>query len=410
MAGQRMSFLEDILEFASELRDEDESFPVRRALYAGILSSLGATLGWFLWIAADSFWRRPREIVVSALIGAAIGLLVEAFNAYRKAGNRTDAVPSAMVARHPLGRWLRTALIWTGVAVLSFLALVGEDVFVDVIGDVVKPFAASLLTLFPIGAIFSLIFQSRVFLIVRILVPLVPIIGPLIGWVAALMAGSLYLLMGQPYSSALTGWWVLLALGCAMTASLSTTHPLAPFTGCVVAVATLLWAAASPLETSADYATGSPKGFMIVAAMAANSALAAPDLPSAFWNDAEARVRVRRTEPAQVTTPSRWGLWLARWSDCEALPTQPSKNAPQPYLDRKKRLCEELLAGARSGLARSWLVIAFFSLGLGLTHLAEERLRPDDYENSRMRAYDRTLLAAILGIVVVGAVALRFVS
>jgi hypothetical protein len=401
--------LEDIIELASELNDEDESFPLRRALYAGVLSSLGATLGWFLWIAADSFRRRPREIVVSALIGAAIGLLVEAFNAYRKADD--GMVAPAGVKRHPAGRWLRAALIWTGVVVFSFLTIIGEDIFVDVIGDVIKPFTASLLTLFPIGAFFSLIFQSRVFMVIRVVVPLLLIIGPMIGWIAALIAGSIYLLMGQPYSSALVGWWVLLALGCAMTAGMSTSHPLAPFTGCLVALVTLLWAAASPLERSADFATGSPKGFMIVAAMAANSALAAPDLPSAFWTDAEARIRVRQTKTEQATaTPSHWGRLLAWWADCETLPTQPSEDAPQPYLDRKKRLCGELLTGGRSGLARSWLVVAFFSLGLGLTHLVDEGLRPADYDGSRTQSVDRILLAGILGLIVVGAIALRFVS
>jgi hypothetical protein len=407
----RTSLLEDFVDLASELRDEDESFPLRRALYGGVLSSLGATLGWFLWIAADLFRRRPREILASALIGFCLGLLVEGFNAYRKADDRTVKGQSATFTRHPPGRWLRTALISTGVVVFSFLTIVGEDIFVEVIGDVVKPFTASLLTLFPIGAFFSLIFQARVFMVLRIVFPLAVLIGAMIGGIAALIAGSIYLLMGQSYSSALVGWWVLLALGCAMTAGMSTSHPLAPFSGCVVALVAMVYAATLPLEKSADYATGSSKGFMIVATAATNSALTAPDLPSAFWTDAEARMRVRQTGPVQTrTSRSTWGSRLARWADCETLPTQPSEDAPQPYLDRKKRLCEELLTGVRSGLARSWLVIAFFSLGLGLTHLVDERLRPVHYENSRTRALDRILLPGILSLIVVGAIALRFVS
>lgn len=202
--------------------------------------------------------------------------------------------------------FLRTSLVAAGVTVMTFLGVLAEDMFVDLIGDVLKPFTASLVTLFPIGAFFSLMFQARAFTIVRIAPAALVLIGPFIGVLAAMMAAGIYLLMGQPHATALVGWWVLVGLGCAFTCGVSPSALLSPFGGCIIALTLLVWAAASPLETSSRYATGSGKSVMLLSGLAADSAMAAPDLPAAFWAQAEKQMGRRQVEPHSGSGCAEW--------------------------------------------------------------------------------------------------------
>jgi hypothetical protein len=387
---------ESYLDFASGLMHEDEGLHLRRALYAGVLSSLGATLGWFLWIATYAFRRRPSEILVSALIGGALGLLVEGFRRYRS----TALLPKRKAVA-------RNVAVWMGAASLSFIGIVSQDIFIDVIGQIARPFAASLITLFPIGAIFSLVFQAEAYKATFIF-PLPLILGALIGWATAFLVSGIYLLMGEPVSGALSGWWIIIALGYAAAFTASQSHPLAPFSGALVGLFIMWFAASVPLETSERYATGTVKAFFIVAPKLANTALTAPDLPAAFWNQAEAEMQPGAVKASGATPPrSDFGRLLPRWAKCNQLPSTPTKDASAAYIDRKTRLCRDLAAGLGSGLSRSWLVILCFSLGLGLTMRVEKQLRPRDYFSSKMQVYDRVLLLSTSVLIVTAALVLR---
>jgi hypothetical protein len=66
-------------------------------------------------------------------------------------------------------------------------------------------------------------------------------------------------------------------------------------------------------------------------------------------------------------------------------------HVPDPKLERKMALCEQLSYGFDSALARSWIVLCFFSIGLGLAPRIERSLRPRDYAASETRMRDRRL-------------------
>ena len=99
---------------------------------------------------------------------------------------------------------------------------------------------------------------------------------------------------------------------------------------------------------------------------------------------------------------------FSRFIRCEHIPAAPTKTAPQSYLTRKHAFCADLQDGWTSGMARSWVVLAGFLVGIGAAARMDERFIPEDYAESHTRRYDRYAAVATIVLVLVGAVVLRF--
>jgi hypothetical protein len=227
-----------------------------------------------------------------------------------------------------------------------------------------------------------------------------------------------YWLMGEPYSSALFGWWTIVALGFSMCMGVSPSHPLTPLVAVGIALGSLFFACASPLEDSAKYARGVPRALMIMATRAANSMLVSPDLPAKFWYDAEQKMWQSKTAlPDRATGVSPpWISRVAHWVGCDEPPAQTLFSPSSTYVERQKKLCESLRQGFRSGLARSSFVLIFFCLGLGLSRAVDTYLLPNDsllkgdaYTQSGMQLLDRRLFVGMLVLIVLVSIILRMV-
>lgn len=433
-----------------DLDPDEPGLSLRIALYGGLLSSLGVTLGWLFWVALQAL-KRPHgrtEVLLAVIVGALVGALVEWLREYRAEARRersgvtgedsTEEGEAASEDGEKSGTRYGTALRVGGVT-LGFLSLVCEHLVSDLIKDVLLPFLTSIATLFPIGAYFALVLERKPMenpgcnlfgWLFRVLM------GVVIGLGAAAIAIAIHWMMGQSQGLwAEAGWWGLAGIGFALVGSASS-RPLSPVLGIVLAFALMVIVCKWPPDMEVSRAgSGSTVFFMATNAVlveAANGALSDPDLPEQSWKDAEDSI-AKDADRQEAPTASGWEQGACRWLDCDGLPTPMGTAVPpgETIADRfsrltanpwaryeaqerefaltpKRRLCARLQGAQGAGLVRSWLVLLLFSVGLGLTRTVETHLRPGNYSESRTRRNDQVLLG-IVGAVILAAIVLAHV-
>ncbi|MFD0661634.1 hypothetical protein [Thermocatellispora tengchongensis] len=112
---------------------------MRKALYFGLFAALGATFGWFSWIAAGILLTKTREVWISALVGGLLGAAIDGLLRYRRT---LRASPEDQpVTGFPFLTVLLTA---SG----TFLAAADENSLGEVVKEVRWPFLFSVTTFF----------------------------------------------------------------------------------------------------------------------------------------------------------------------------------------------------------------------------------------------------------------------
>ena len=329
---------------------------LRCALYGGLLSSVGVTLGWFLWVAVEVLFQpgHGKDVWLAALIGAAVGLLVEWLRDYREVARReAGLVPqeeeeqSEKKEKGEAGGEQRppdyAGAARVGAFVLGALGVVCEHLAADLIRDILRPFVTSLAMMFPVGALFTLALRGREWrggyappaLLARVLG------GALLGIAAAALVYSVCLLSGTARHGifeGLAGWWVLVGIGFTL-AGVNTENPFSPAGGFLLATLLVLalckWSSPQTLTGSLRQSNGGASVYQIVEAVvqtAAKNALEEPGLPQQYWLAAEEQVRKDQSASpvAQALPGAKWTLGLCRWIGCSPRRAAPAAITPTP--------------------------------------------------------------------------------
>src|SRR6266568_3817370 len=75
----------------SWFRARHDEFLVRQSLFFGVFGALGATLGWFTWVAIAILVAHPHDVWVSAVVGATVGTAVDGGRRYREVARGSAA-------------------------------------------------------------------------------------------------------------------------------------------------------------------------------------------------------------------------------------------------------------------------------------------------------------------------------
>ncbi|MEV6692677.1 hypothetical protein AB0M35_14520 [Micromonospora sp. NPDC051196] len=380
---------------------------LRYPLFCGVIGGVGATLGWFVWVAIAVFRQNPGPSVLSIVVGSVTGLTVEMILHYRRVA-RADATDSDCRATS-LWQLLRS------IAVFSVGGLVLQTVltntFAEIVKEVYRPFLASFATFLIAGAALGIVWvlaathtelgPGTMFMLLMLTGTVVAL--PL--WAYGLLARS-----GWDYD-ALAAWWTLTSLAVLFAFLASGTRfvwGVAVLAVTVIAVV-MLWATMTPLEVTARYSTSnSARGLMQLAVDLSESILHAPDMPADSWN-AAARGLSKNPSGFIATTQAGHPVtdWIARTADCSHIPATPTDRYPQRYLIRKTQACGQLALGTGSALARSFLVVLAFAISIGFAPRIEARTRPNTYRHHRLRFYDRALAIGLVVLLIAVPLAAR---
>lgn|GEM_PF-5759085 len=376
----------------------------RVALYSGIFGSLGATLGWILWLA---YKTGSGELLLTVAVGAAVGLLVHWVQHYvgiARHENREGSWDAHEHEGHGSLKPARVALIWaTG---FGFLGMASEHLVAHLAAEYLRPFLASIATLLPASVLFGMVLhegQTEKDLLNKAGQ------GAFLGLTVALITVGLQFLIGAPLKwGAEIAWWAMVGIGIAICLpekkQCQFYHPilgvglafLLVFVIAIPKVSGFLGSLPGPLK---------PIGTML--AVAANETIASPDLPAEFWLEAEKKHRAAE-HLSEPLTPSDdppvtdGGTdYVSRFQN----PTMPSEEE-----SGESRLNKELKKGMDSSLVRSWIVLLLFAIGLGVAPMVERALRPMDYPSSHTIRNDKAMAIGIAVLLAVACVYLRLGS
>jgi hypothetical protein len=413
----------------------------RRGLYGGVLGSAGVSLGWLLWFVMQTAVKVPKVVLLSPLVGAAVGMVYDFFRDYLAAAREDDDGVEAEQEPSPeqgqgkrkkkrqraagkATRPLRRRRSSAGKFGAGFLVAIALNVMGDQLSAYLTPFCISVVTFLPAGVVFTMGLTSdasEADLYGRVGR------GALVGVLATVASVPMLLLPGigwqgngdfaWSYAWGLLGWWTLLGIAYSLFwGSEESPQPLAPMGGAALLV--VVMAVLSVVGASLEKQTGNfmLKGLNFLTALA----LEQPGLPAHAVDDADklyrASLKEKGASEKQTLAPpqeSGWGKALAE-RFCPPLPdlyvpVQPPqqgaggmglpafKKVPAPPRSAThEALCRELPKGTGSSLFRSWLVLLMFSLGLGVAKIAEARLRPDFYEGSGLERRDRQIFYGVL--------------
>jgi hypothetical protein len=404
----------------------------RQALYGGLLGSAGVVLAWMAWVVLQAWLQDWVSVVRAPAVGAALGIVVEFLTEHVQAsarearGEREPREPSSKKEKGS-GR-SRRVLKAIGAFSLVILAGACENLVGDRIASLWRPFLVSVATFFPVGAVFAWMLHARDFSKHSLLSNVSW--GFFAGLCAAATVMGMGLLLGTlPRAEegldwgailALFAWWGLLggAFGYALREE-DEPSLLGPAVGvgCML-VLTLLGA----VPVSMVSGTAGVVGLIARAARPVSEVvLTHPGLPAQVLADAEKEsgpaptplfLKVSGGQLIPVATVSPWSMRVTRLLGCEDLLSPGTQKATEGIESspRHHALCNDLRRGSQSGLLRSWLVLLVFSLGLGLAHVAEARLRPKKaYAGSATQRRDG-VLALGSGVLLLAAVLIvRFV-
>lgn len=435
-----------------------EEAVLRRALYGGILSSLCAAMGWLLWLFGQALEANPASIA-GPLIGALLSVVVKGIEHYhevakfeREGGKEGDGEEEGEAAPPPPPRSFWTGILTSLVPLVTlFTFLTCEHVLGELLHEYLAPFAASVAVLFPVGAIFALVFgekqegDSFASTFVQ---------GVFVGGLAALLAGLVqWLMTGHVGWGGLLGWWIIVGIGLSFAASDGSLSVRGAMGGALIAmILAVVFSVPGPIKAVEGIPFMPLQMIVRTTGVAVSGALDEPDLPGRAWFEAEKREEERearrredasrlqasyanvafddwvRSHPEEPTEPEpkEWpiGRWIADRLDYD--PRRKADAPPDPFSahvstvremeasqrmahdwgfstveDRRDSLCRQLLQGWNSTLLRSWIVMLLFCFGLGLSPSVEREMRPSDYPSSRTARNDR-----ILGLIVVAFLAL----
>lgn len=433
----------------------------RIALYGGIFGSVGATLGWLLYVAFVAL-QQSWTVLLSPIVGALVGFAVNGFERYLHTAQheRQHGVgapePEPSHERAPASP--RARAIRIGAFAALFLGVVCEHLVGHFIREVVTPFLASIATLFPAGAVLALGlhgFSTKDKFGERLLA------GAILGLAVALVSALVHLaLAGTVELGSLIGWWVLVSLGMVLwTRPATGPSPGRAMLGVFVAVGITFLASVPAIRSTLEKAPLWIGPGMRALGAAVDGTLSSPEIPSSMWRKAEEEMRAHAASTHVVAHAehSGWGGAIASAVGCggaseevpalvPVLPPRPPAFPPltpeeeeslkhlevleltrnlepdeRSELDRLKKkqrlaidiplpplpptpksrfgkLCDELRAGWASGLVRSWFVLLCFAGGLGVGVTLERSLRPPDYDRSLTRRNDRTFWIVVAGL------------
>lgn len=383
----------------AKLDSVTEDVRLRQALYGGLLGSAGVILAWTIWVVIQAWLQDWASVVRAPAVGATLGIVVDFLSEHvrasaREARGETEAPAPASGEGEAPGK-VRRILGPIGTLSLVFLAGACENLVGDRIAALWRPFLVSVATFFPVGGVFAWMLHARAFH--EHSLPSNLLHGVWAGLCAAMTVVGMGLVLGTlpragegvDWSAilALFVWWGLLggAFGFALREEDSPSLVGPPVgVGCML-VLTLLGAVPVSWIPST---TGMVGLLATVARPVSELVLTHPGLPAQVLADVEkvsgpAPVIRLPGLPAGVALASQWSLRLTRLVGCEVAGVTPSP--------RHTSLCNDLRRGSRSGLLRSWWVLLVFSLGLGLAHVVEARLRPATYAGSATQGRDAIL-------------------
>jgi hypothetical protein len=314
---------------------DEETLHGRQALYGALLSSLGATLGWLLWVAAQAVQRDPRVLLAPAF-GAALGLAIDWLSHYVGVARGEASGQTTGALEKPALDWARP-----GALAVIFLAAACQNYVSDNIYAVVVPFLASLATLFPVGVMFGWMCCTSAPPEAKSVWELFWS-GTVTGLLAALAAFVVHFCMGgvftggQSWSTvgsalwSLLGWWCLLGAALGLIRGLSKEPTvLGPVFGVVLALAVVFAFCLPAVYHVLNKAPGVLALARIVVEGEVNQMLSAPDLPAVFWEKAQKQLDTARPGPAAADKESSWGAAVAHWLGC---PESGQVAAPPPQL------------------------------------------------------------------------------
>lgn len=398
---------------------EARAVAVRRVLYGATFGALGATLGWFTWVAVAILLARPHDVWISALVGGLLGAAFEGVRLYR-ATARSDSADMASAVGG--GRIPFVALLSSIAGV--FLAVAGENSLGELVKEVRLPFLLSLITFYVGGATVAAVVASTDYSETRAWShmfedsePFEPmtwllIVSPL---VAASLLSAVYALAGTDWSwMALYSWWMIISVFAGLVLAIVRGAPwrgLLAAAAFVVIFVTGTAAAVGPRDDHYDrlYGPYSKEALMsrLHDRVTAN-VLDAPDVPAEAWNAARRRLQQGRSvvllEPQVPLTVSRG---LTQLTACDRLPAGPNTDYPAAHLEQIRDVCRQIAAGVGSGWTRSGLVILFFCIGLAAASRLERRWRPSGYLDHPIRRYDHLALRVAAVSLLLGALIVR---
>ena len=433
---------------ATPAPQDTQALRLRQALYGGLFGSLGATVGWLLWVAVYAFRANPWEVILAPVVGAAVGLLNEWWRDYRRVARREAAGEDPEEAHEAASEgdsaphYGRAARV--GAVTLVLLGVICEHLVADLIRAVLVPFLSSLATLFPCGALFAwLIARGRSRVIPEAdRNPYYSLVSMVCWGLGAMcLASGLRLAMGEANPWAGSGYWVLIGMGLRLTSAPDTPVD-APVLGVAFALLLLIGSSIWNVESVTTFGSSSSSSsgtvpvigpVVSITAKAADDVLKSPDVPARFWNQAQEEItkseqgkEKNKTNDAgsEATEGHEWE-GLCRWVGCDNIsnPVIKPLNANEPfadqlrrqdvawdYVDRKRNLCRMLHQGWGSPMARSWLVVLLFGLGLSVGAVQEARNRPRDYRGSLTRRHDLALTCGVLALIATTVLILHFLS
>lgn len=405
----------------SWLRGRFDSLVVRESLYFGIFGGLGATLGWFVWVAVAILVAHPRDVWVSAVVGATIGAALDGARRYREAARRNPDDELAPVSAenrqsgpHQATPPNRSRLHWIpffGLAFTTLGVLLGaaaEQSVGDLIKEVRFPFLFSMLTYsiggIGVGVAARLTKDMKGLSWVWFLVLMLP------GAVIGLLLSLVNLLTGTNVEiESLVAWWaVITAVGAIAITSAHQSPWRAAFIGiAAIAVVALVVLSTSliPFEKDDAETQRHPqvRALMHLAVSISESMLTAPDIPAASWTAADAKLQATGSDDLiKPGVPPVASQWLADVEGCSHIPTRPDPDNPARLLARKHELCTQLVAATGSSWTRSAIVLFLFWLGLITATRVERRWRPANYEIHTVRRADRLALTFVTTGLLVG--------
>ncbi len=400
--------LREVREWLSE--DHRGATGARKALYFGMFGALGATCGWFIWVAVAILVADFRDVWISALVGGLLGILFEGAKRYRQA---TRARPADAPNRFPV------AVPLLGVAG-TFLAVAGENSLAELVKEVRIPVLTSVLTFFVGGVAVLAAAQvagwfdddrdpsevaSRYFGIGLCLI--------FLGALIAAPLSLLHTLAGLDASyRPLAAWWAVISVVAGIAVLQARKSALRAASAGLAALGFMTFVVVcfgfGPSEVTDRYTPPSTPRLGQALTGITQGLLAGPDVPARTWTAAQDQLRVGdSTRLVEPRLPEAVSGTLGALTDCDDIPAGPDELNPASYLERKREMCRQLAATTPSEWTRSVIVLGSFCGGLIVAARLERRWRPEDYGSHPLRRYDSIGLVTALVLLVLGVVTLR---
>lgn len=357
----------------------------RIALASTILGTVSVLFVWLWYLAHASC---DPGLLFTVAIGVTLGYIVHWFQHYaRVAAHEKRGEP----VHHDANRALKRVL---SAAVIGVIALASEHVIAEMVAKFFRPVLASLVTLVPAGAIIGWSMNRGRSKDKNFLLFLAD--GLLIGASIGVVTGTLWAIaFRETQWIALVSWWGLIGLGTHLMTgpernSVRFGDPIAAVA--IVFVGTflinLLPMTEAPYNKLGVFKT-LPEAIRIMAAEIQES----PGVPATFWINGERelaaecadkkgkRGAVQETRTQRPSTPPPSAKPVDIRKAVENLANGAPAVSPAALLVTRTR-------ATWGQLARSWIIIFVFAIGVGAAPAVERALRPIDYPNSETYRQD----------------------